>query len=356
MDGAIGERIAARIDAMSPTITRKAFAERVGLTPDALSRSLSGQRGISSLELVRIADALDADMHELVTGHPDPRRVVLAARHVYDRDTRSRSVPSFEDDKVTLENIRVAYAQAALPESRDRADVSDDPGAMRTRLGTDFVRPFIARIEAHLGVDVVRVAELGTAYTAKIAGRDVIMIPAKGNWFRENWDLAHELAHFVGLRTEDEANRYAADLLLPAELIQQIPWATASLQTVAEFLWETGVSTEALRNRLSTLRVAGDRITAMLECSTQSLLRRARSWSHAFGDEITERMDAASARRFPIALQEAHEQKVQAGELGPAYLAWMRGVSEVWIADEYRDETGSPDLDELAAALGVELD
>lgn len=47
-------------------------------------------------------------------------------------------------------------------------------------------------------------------------------LSAKGNWFRENWDLAHELAHLIGLKSEDEANAYAAELLLPAALVQRV--------------------------------------------------------------------------------------------------------------------------------------
>lgn len=354
MERDIGERIAHRIDALDPPITRKSFAEKVGLTPDALSRSLNGQRGISSLELLQIADALDADMHELVTGKPDPRRVVLAARHDFDRSTYKRSVPSFEEDKETLENVRLAYTQSGLPAHRIE-DLPDTPAAMRGLLGEDFVRPFIDRIESELRVDVVRVPELGTAYTATIVGRSVIIIPAKGNWFRENWDLAHELAHLVGLKAEDDANAYAAQLLLPEELVRRVDWDAASEQTIADFLWETGVSTEALRHRLSTLGLVNEHVRTILDCPTQRLLRRARSWSNAFGDEITERMTAAATRRFPLALQEAHEQKVETGQIGPAYLAWMRGVAEAWIAEVYEPGNGAPSVHDLAAELGIEI-
>lgn len=354
MDRDLGERIAHRIDALNPPMTRRVFAETIGLAPDALSRSLTGQRGISSLELLRIAQALDADMHELVTGEPDPRRIVLAARHDFDRATHRRSVPTFEEDRATLENVRVAYAQSGLPAHRIE-NLPGTPDLMRNRLGDDFVRPFISRIEAELGVDVVRVHELGTAYTATITGRSVILIPAKGNWFRENWDLAHELAHLVGLKSEEEANRYAAELLLPESLVRRVEWAKASQQTVADFLWETGVSTEALRHRIIALGLGSDHIQTMLDCATQRLLRNARSWSHDFGDRITERMDAAASRRFPLPLQEAHEAKVEAGQLGPGYLAWMRGVAEAWIADEYEPHNGGPSVDELAAELGLEI-
>jgi IrrE N-terminal-like domain len=78
-------------------------------------------------------------------------------------------------------------------------------------------------------VDVIRVAELSTAYSFTVGGRPVIAVPATASWFRENWDLAHELGHLAerhdaeGIsgpeadRREAAANAFAADLLLPAE-------------------------------------------------------------------------------------------------------------------------------------------
>ena len=350
----LGARIAARIDDIHPKITRRVFAAKVGMTPDALSRALSGQRGISSLELVQIADALEADIHELVTGVPDPRRVTLAARHDFNSRTHARSVPTLSEDKSTIENIRIAYVQADLL-AREPVAAPAQASAMRELLGNDFARPFIDRIETILGVDVIRVAELGTAYTATIEGRSVIMIPAKGNWFRENFDLAHELAHLAGIDSEDAANAYASELLLPATLMADIDWANASPQTVAEVLWETGVSTEVLRIRLDTLKLQSGNIREALNVPTQRALRQARSWSHAFGDQITERMDAAAQRRFPLELQEAHEQKIEAGDLGPSYLAWMRGVSPQWISEAYEPAMHEAGIDQLAEAFGLEL-
>jgi transcriptional regulator with XRE-family HTH domain len=354
MEKQLGDRLAKCIDALEPRVKRKDFAARIGLTPDALSRALSGQRGISSVELVKMAEVLDADIHELVTGVPDPRRVSLAARHDFDRNTWARTIPTYDDDKSTIENIRIAYAQASLT-TREVTQAPADPSVMRELLGDGFARPFIDRIESELKVDVIRVAELGTAYTATIGGRSVIMIPAKGNWFRENWDLAHELAHHAGIETEDAANAYAAKLLLPDALMANVDWVNASPQTVADVLWETGVSTEALRNRLVTLRLRVDSARDVLTLPTQRALRLARSWSHTFGDEITERMDSAAQRRFPLELQEAHEQKIEAGELGPAYLAWMRGVSAQWIAEAYEPGMNEVKLDELSEAFGLEL-
>src|SRR5690625_5969486 len=80
----------------SVAIQQKQLAERVGMTPDALSRALSGQRGFAAVELAAIAAELDADVHELITGTADPHRLVLSARHSFDHETGARSVRSEE--------------------------------------------------------------------------------------------------------------------------------------------------------------------------------------------------------------------------------------------------------------------
>lgn len=350
----MGQRIAARIDAIRPPITRKQFADRVGMTPDGLSRALSGKRGLSSLELVTIADELEADIHELITGEANPNQVVVNARHDYDHATASRSVPTFDQDKQALEDICIAYAQANLP-GRSHLVETADPTAIRAALGSGFVRPFADMLEERLHIDVIRVSDLGTAYSGTAAGRTFIVIPAKGSWFRENWDLAHELAHIAGLKSEAEANAFAADLLMPESMVRAVDWSVASQEAIAEFLWQTGVSTAALKVRLEHLRIPFADTAQVLAQNTQRALRRARSWSSEFGDEITMRMNAASQRRFPIELQEAHEVGVEEGRLGPGYLAWMRGVEAEWILEAYAPDADDPDVEELADAFGLSL-
>jgi transcriptional regulator with XRE-family HTH domain len=55
-------------------MSQRALTEKAGMTTDALSRALNGQRGFSSRELARIADQLGADLYWLITGTPDPQR------------------------------------------------------------------------------------------------------------------------------------------------------------------------------------------------------------------------------------------------------------------------------------------
>lgn len=350
----MGERIAACIDAMQPPVTRREFARRIEMAPDALSRALSGKRGFASIELVRIADELEQDIHTLVTGEPSPHQVLVSARHHYDHETTDRSVPSYAGDKRVLEDIVVAYAQAGLPARAHRVP-GPDVEAVRDALGPEFVRPFADRIEERLFIDVIRLTELGTAYSGSVKGRTFIAVPASGSWFRENWDLAHEVAHVAGLASEAEANAFAANLFMPECVLKSIDWSSASQEAVADYLWQAGVSTSALKVRLEALRLANDRVGAMLNQATQRLLRRARSWSHAFGDEITIRMEAASRRRFPVELQEAHEVAVEEGRLGTRFLAWMRGLEPERIAEAYVPEVDDPSVDELAEAFGHSL-
>lgn len=84
------KEVGERIRSLLPLgMSQKRLAEKAGMTPDALSRALNGQRGFSSGELALIADHLGADVYWLITGRDDPRRVEIAARHTWTRDSAS---------------------------------------------------------------------------------------------------------------------------------------------------------------------------------------------------------------------------------------------------------------------------
>lgn len=61
------------------SLSQAAFAERVGLSPDKLSKSLSGVRRFSSLDLARIAEATGTTVDYLLGGR-EPVRPRSAAR------------------------------------------------------------------------------------------------------------------------------------------------------------------------------------------------------------------------------------------------------------------------------------
>jgi hypothetical protein len=69
-------------------------------------------------------------------------------------------------------------------------------------------------------------------------------------------------------------------------------------------------------------------------------------------DEITARMDAASQRRFPLSLQEAHLERVASGVISSATLAWMLGIDAATLEVD-SPEIPEVDVNDLASALGL---
>lgn len=359
----IGERAQELLERVRPTALHREIAAGIGMTPDAFSRALGGKRAFSSIELACLADLLDADIHWLITGEPDPHRVVIAARHDYDHATGRREVPGREADDQTLRDVVLAYRQTN-PVAWPADDLPATAGAVRAALGDGFVRPFADRLEGRLRVDVVRVAELSTAYSFTFAGQRVIAVPATGNWFRENWSLAHELGHLAlghhdgGLpAAEDDqheaaANAFAAELLLPRGELAAVDWDGVDAPRLAGLIWGWGVSTDALARRLAALELpVAELVHGWAGQPTQRLLRRHRA-ADAGLDEITDRMDAAARRRFPRGLQEEHLKRIAGGDLGKETLAWMLGIPPDALDV---DTPAIPDVsaDELARALGL---
>lgn len=358
------ESIGARVASLLPEgRTHKTIASEVGMTPDAFSRALRGERGFAAIELARLADLLGADLHFLITGEPDPARLVIAARHEYDPATGRRHVPGADDDSQGLADVELAYRQAELSQLA-KSQLPTSTEQARELLGTDFIRPFVDRLES-LGIDVVRLPGLSTAYSFTVAGRAVIVVPGSGNWFRENWSLAHELGHLVLGHTdpnsmgaardrhERAANAFAADLLLPEDIVRGFDWTGLTPSDLASRVWNLGISTDALANRLASLRIPTSPIVGEWAGSpTQRLLRR--HWIPTEGgDPITKRMDAASTRRFPLALQDAHLALIAEGVLQKDTLAWMLGVEpESLEVDEPTPASSLPPAD-LAAVLGI---
>lgn len=255
------------------------------MTPDAFSRAVSGQRGFAAIELARLADVLGADVHCLITGEKDPNRLQIAARHNYDPESGRRDVPDADADRRILEDVALAYHQA---ESADLEATTLPATAMEARewLGPGLVRQFIDRLEV-CGIDVVRLPSLSTSYCFTVADRAVIIVRGIGSWFRENWSLAHELGHLAqghmdrtlgsGDRDRHEAaaNAFAAELLLPEDEMHSLTWDNISASDLANRVWDLGVSTEALVNRLNSLQIkVSSEVAEWSAQPTQRLLRR----------------------------------------------------------------------------------
>lgn len=334
------ETIATRVRAAlrRAELKQNETAAAVGMTTDALSRALNGQRGFGAVELAEIAQLVREDVHWLITGERDPYRVVASARHTVDADNGERAVSGAVPDNDELANIALAYEQSGTAPPTVLPSDADDAHAA---LGTNFVADFSNRLAA-IGIDVIRIEQLSTAYSFTLSERAVIAINSSGNWFHQNWSLAHELGHLIARDVnvmpdhpqvdtlEKQANKFAANLLLPEDNVTSLNWAEADESLVATFLWDYGISTHALRNRLVSLDISpSPAVQKCLDQKTQAVLRRHHPTLNSLSpDAITERMQSAAQRRFPEWLITAHTDGINSGRLHKATLAWMLDIDE----------------------------
>ncbi len=108
------------------------------------------------------------------------------------------------------------------------------------------------------------------AYSLHTGARPIIVLnPVKDDYYRQRFDVAHELGHLVmhqdaepgGKIAEEQANRFASELLMPAEQIAPfLPSSTAgrAWNQLADLKEHWGVSLAALLFRARALGVMGD--------------------------------------------------------------------------------------------------
>jgi len=369
----IGRRTREKLDHLTPKVNQKQFAEKLEMTTDALSRSLSGKRAFTAVELVRAAAVLGTSAHWLVTGEPDPFAVKVAGRQTFDHAAKLHSPLDWSSVDDVISNLALAYLQvysapAAGLVSRVPGSALEARDALHRAFEGDVIRHLSEATETAFGVDVVRVGEFRDGLAMEVVGRSAIVVGETGNWFFENWSIAHELGHIAhddlsefGTAACDDrvaeraANAFAAELLLPDDLLRSEPWSVMETPALARFIWSSGVSTQALQNRLSKLGIGSSAaVVSGLSMNTQALLRRSGIFRDESSDLITERMRAASSRRFPEHLLSAHGDAVSEGRIGASVLAWMLGVP----AAELDEQLAPPietnvDVDELAIQLGL---
>lgn len=375
---AIGQRVRAAMEARFGTArTQTAVAADLGMTSDAFSRSLNGERAFSSAELARAAHLLGADLHALITGTPDPLRAAFAARHAFDRETYEYRNDGEDADAKVRDGVLLAYRQANPWLAASNLALPSTAAACRALLGEGFAPMFADHIEERLGVDVVRLPGLSTDYSLTIAEQRIILLGTQGNWFRANWSLAHELGHLcLGHHevdatdgsggAEGAANAFAAELLLPAAQMRTFDWTALSPAEVAEFVWDAGVSTATLRNRLQSLGlpVSAD-VAGWLSQSTQRFLnhhpvkaaaaRPLDDAAHHFItviDPIGQRMQRASERRVPARLMKGLRDGIEAGRLNSATLAWLLDVKPETLEIDQPEPPADLGVDEVADLLG----
>lgn len=121
------------------------------------------------------------------------------------------------------------------------------------------------------------------AYSLEAGGRPIIVLnPEKNDYYRQRFDVAHELGHLImhvdaepgGKIAEDQANRFAAEFLMPADQIRpSLPSTTTrkGWERLAQLKEHWGVSIQALLFRARALGVMND-------VSYRNAMMRISSW------------------------------------------------------------------------------
>jgi hypothetical protein len=288
-------------------------------------------------------DAVDMTVHrrsilashpapELGKPTPDPFGVRLAGRHLYDRATHAYVRL---DEPSHLVRLAEAYHEvyAAPAESAPRATCNSVQA--RAQLRCDFLDDFAAAVESAFDIDVIRLDGVDGDFAFGTGGRAVIVVGTTPNWFFQNWSIAHELGHILGgeldadaepsssRASERAANAFASELLLPSIEVLSRDWLEPAEADVADFVWNSGVSTRALASRLRSLMVeTSPGVRAMLSTSTSRLVQRG-NILRSNPSELSRRAALSASPRFPPDLLDAHRIAVAEGRIPSVTLDWM---------------------------------
>ena len=261
--------------------TQAAFAAEIGLDPTKLSKSLSGVRRFSSLDLALISQACDVSVDWLVTG--DEPAVAAAARAASgsaagEALSRARHYATLRSDLASL-----GYPQGwSLPELPRLGGLWKEQGqalavAAGERLNKvgDLVEHALPDvIERAFGIDV-GIQPLGDGFDGLAVSTPelkLILASPQAVPARQRFTLAHELAHLLSsddqqihadadiyrtdrVESEVRANAFAAALLMPVEMLGRAVSPGFDKTAFCALSTHLRVSPSSLAIRLEDLRL-----------------------------------------------------------------------------------------------------
>ncbi|MBT0774286.1 ImmA/IrrE family metallo-endopeptidase [Kineosporia sp. J2-2] len=332
-------------------LTHRVFAERIGLDATKLSKSLSGSRRFSSLDLAEVSELCGVTVDWLITG-TEPELAVAA------RSTGGTAAVALEEAQ-RLSTMRSDMAFLGFGQPWHEPDLSglrqgsaeERAAAARARItevGRSVSEPELAEVvEAAFGVDVT-VCALGQDFDGLSVSSDeakLILVGTSQMPARQRFTIAHELGHLLNGddqqihidanvynakyrldESERLANAFAAALLMPSARLREAVGGTGIDEPdFARLADELAVSPSSLALRLKDLRLIDAGV-----CDRFRKLSSARAAAMAGRGDVYADLVARSSRPRP-----------------PGLLC----------RDAYRAyESGEATLRPYAALLGVEVD
>jgi Zn-dependent peptidase ImmA (M78 family)/transcriptional regulator with XRE-family HTH domain len=259
------------------------LAERIGKSATAVSAWESGTKRPTAANVAQLAIGLAVE-----PGFFSARPVDLSTAASVPHFRSLRSTSQLARDQASAYGLLAVDIAAAferhvefpdvdvpsLPVDSSSGSPEEAAGLVRERwsLGAGPVGHLVRLLEHH-GVLVVFSAPQTSAvdaYSFESPLRPVVVLnPVKRDYYRQRFDVAHELGHLVmhgdaepGSRiVEDQANRFAAELLMPAaEIRGELPTAMSNQAwiSLARLKEKWGVSIQALLYRARQLERLSD--------------------------------------------------------------------------------------------------
>ncbi|TBN57458.1 ImmA/IrrE family metallo-endopeptidase [Glaciihabitans arcticus] len=264
----------------------------------------------------------------------------------------AKAYARFAAEIVGLLDKAVEFPELLLPDLTVDADDPSAPEASAREARAFFgAAPgpiqHVVRLVERAGVAVVysepRIASID-AYSLHSGTRPIIILnPAKDDYYRQRFDVAHELGHLVmhhdsdpgSKALEDQANRFAAEFLMPADGIRSaLPASTAGhgWNRLNDLKEHWGVSLAALLYRARTLGVMSDVSyrNAMIRMSENG-------WRRAEPGRV-------STLEMPSMLPRARESLNDAGIYDEAFLSGAGLPVSLYRTVVSRTPRGEPDV------------
>lgn len=258
-------------------LRKSELASRIGKSPTAVAAWEAGTKRPTAANIVELALGLGVTSAFFAprgmtadTENPVPHFRSLRSTSQRARDQASAYGLLAVDIADAIEK-HVEFPEVNVPtfELADEKEPEDAARALREAWGiaTGPMKHMVRLLE-HRGVLVVfsppQTAAVD-AYSFESSTRPVVVLnPVKSDYYRQRFDVAHELGHLVmhrdsepgGRIVEEEANRFAAELLMPAsELRELLPKAmnARAWDVLGSLKEQWGVSIQALLFRARRL-------------------------------------------------------------------------------------------------------
>lgn len=280
-------------------LRKNELAERIDKSPTAVAAYENGSKRPAAATVAQLSVALGVEPEffapGVVTGMAEvPHFRSLRSTTQIARDRARAFGVMVSEIAVALER-HVEFPDLAVPSypvDLDASRVEEPVAAARLvrrewGLGSGPIHHMVRLLENHGVVVAFTPSQIAAidAYSFGSHMRPVVLLnPTKDDYYRQRWDVAHELGHLVmhsdaepGSRdAEDQANRFAAEFLLPKDEIRgQLP-PRADWRYLLELKERWGVSMQALLFTARRLGVMTERAykTAMTTVSARGWRRK----------------------------------------------------------------------------------